>query len=203
MSPGVFAGRDLEAGGTWLALHQSGRFAALTNIRSGRVIKAPRSRGELPLWPFAMGHLDLLARLAEERRKFAPFNLLWGDARGLYCYSSETGLSTLAPGMHALSNAGINTPWPKVERAKSMLADGTSSQAWQMLEDRTLAHDHELPQTGVSLEWERKLSSILITGEHYGTRCSTVLQWRGAEVAIEERTRDAEGRVTGAVAFSL
>ncbi len=73
-----------------------------------------------------------------------------------------------------------------------------------MLSDAAPAPDHALPDTGVGLERERWLSPILIAGDAYGTRASTVLRVAAdGRVRFEERTRDATGAVTGEAAFEF
>ena len=114
-APGLYAGRDLQAGGTWLGVSRDGRFAALTNIRDPRQAKGPRSRGELPV-EFLRGALDAEAFLAGLRPRlgdYSGFNLLLGDRRRLFFFNSEEGCARrLAPGLYGLSNAQLVTPWP-------------------------------------------------------------------------------------------
>ncbi|MEJ2113909.1 MAG: NRDE family protein, partial [Flavobacteriaceae bacterium] len=110
------------------------------------------------------------------------FNLLLGDADNLYYFSNKTdGIQKLSPGIHGISNAILNTPWPKVEKAKQKLEsllkqeDVHPFEVIDILKNTTIAKDEDLPDTGVGLELERMLSSIFIKSEKYGTRCSSVL----------------------------
>jgi uncharacterized protein with NRDE domain len=183
-APNVLAGRDLEAGGTWLGVARSGRFAALTNYRdpSRNKTGAP-SRGEL-VSRFLKGGTTprtYLAELESVANRYNGFNLVFGDLDGLWCFSNcGEGEQALAPGVYGLSNHLLDTPWPKVARGKSAL--GAALQAlpdeaplFALLRDDRIAPDEALPRTGVSLEWERLLSAAFISSPGYGTRSATVL----------------------------
>ena len=180
--PGLIAGRDLQAGGTWLGVGPGGRFAALTNIRAPGQALGSRSRGELPV-AFLNGDRSIeafLQDLHEQRHHYSGFNLLLGDSQQLWHFNSATGDATaLAEGVHGLSNADLNTPWPKLQWAKQALRDGLHEASPQMLlnllADPTAAADAELPHTGIGLTGERLLSSIFIASTSYGTRASTAL----------------------------
>ncbi len=196
--PNVYAGRDLQAGGTWLGINRDGRFAALTNIRNGRAAKLDkRSRGELVAEYLSDGtdprsYLDLVRDTADD---YNGFNLIFGDADTLHWISndSETSFRSLEPGIYGLSNGSLDTPWPKVVRAKaqfaSLLCQGAPDDAYfEMLADTVRPADVRLPDTGVSLEWERLLSPICIESPDYGTRASTLLRVGGGGAAsLDER----------------
>ena len=118
--PHIYAGRDLQGGGTWLGMDKQGRFAALTNIRNG-ADKRPNapSRGAL-VANYLRGQQDALTylkQLAENADQYQGFNLIVGDAEQLFCFSNadEGGIQQLAPGIYGLSNGALNTPWPKVD----------------------------------------------------------------------------------------
>jgi len=186
----VFGGRDLVAGGGWLQFAGDGRIAAVTNVRQGRPEAAPRSRGAL-VAEFAAARTDAAAYLDELARnagEYGRFNLLVGDGAALYHASNvpEFSAQRIAPGVYGLSNGGFDAPWPKLERARAGLAawlDAAAAQAptphWepllQLLADTQPAEDAALPDTGVGIELERRLSPIFIRGDSYGTRSSTVL----------------------------
>ncbi|MFO1324767.1 MAG: NRDE family protein [Burkholderiales bacterium] len=204
----VLAGRDLSAGGTWLGVRRDGRFAFVTNVREGgRSDAAAASRGELV--PRVLNAPDspvaAMAALAGARDRYNGFNLLAGDASRAWWMSNRVaGLRPLGPGVHALSNAELDTPWPKVVRTRERLREwamrGGDDPAplFAALADRTLAPDAELPSTGVTLEWERVLSAPFIVGADYGTRCSTVLVVdREGHARFHERSFAADGRLAG------
>jgi uncharacterized protein with NRDE domain len=179
---GVFAGRDLQAGGTWLGVGQGGRFAALTNIRDLSLPQGTRSRGELPS-AFLTGELSIeafLATLRSQRQAYSGFNLLLGDGQQLCHFNSRSGLTTgLEEGVHGISNADLNTPWPKLQRAKqalhACLPNAQPEALLQLLSDNRQAADEHLPDTGIGLPSERLLSSVFIASPAYGTRAITVL----------------------------
>lgn len=204
-APGVFAGRDLEAGGTWLGIGPAGRFAAVTNIRSGSKAQGQRSRGELCA-AYLKGDCSLQAYVHTvhvQTAEYAGFNLLLSDGQHLYYLSSHTAPEALSEGVYGLSNAGLNTPWPKLLKARAALADhlnDTPEMWFHMLANPEPAKDADLPQTGVGLATERLLSSVFIASETYGTRASTVLvtQADGARTLIE-RSFGPGGRPLGEV----
>lgn len=205
-APNVLAGRDLEKRGTWMGITRQGRFAALTNVRDPAARReAPRSRGHV-VRDFLVGEHDAEAFSRSLVRPELPaFNLVCGSVDALsFVRDDDVAPSPIAQGVHGLSNARLDDPWPKVERGKRLMSqwierDGDPSALFDMLDDRSLAPDDALPHTGVPLEWERALSASHIVMPGYGTRCSTVLVVRGREVTFEERSFDREGRRTGAV----
>jgi len=181
-APGVHAGRDLEAGGTWLGVGPQGRFAALTNIRDPGQPLGPRSRGEL-VAGYLQGELGVeayLDQVASRSKQYSGFNLLVGDGRQLgYLHAREAAPRLLASGVYGLSNAGLDTPWPKLVKARRglerLLDSAEPQQLLALLADAEPASDGELPETGVGLATEKLLSSVFIASQNYGTRASTVL----------------------------
>ncbi len=180
----VLAGRDLEAGGTWLGISRSGRLAAVTNVREPGGMKAgKKSRGELTR-SFLAGTssaTSYLEQLAGEDRDYAGFNLLVGDPDALWFYSNrDHGVRRIGPGVHGISNGAFDEPWPKLKTGKQELAalldkPITVDALMEILTDHRTAADHELPATGVALDIERMLSSRFIRSPEYGTRACTVL----------------------------
>jgi len=181
-APQIIAGRDLQAGGTWLGAGSAGRFAALTNIRAPERPVGARSRGELPE-RYLRGELSPQAYLTElsgHLQHYSGFNLLVADAHELWYLHSATGTPQRLPaGVYGLSNAALDTPWPKLVRARSALQQCLGAPEMEtlleLLGDPHTAADDELPCTGVPYEWEKKLSSVFIASTDYGTRASTVL----------------------------
>lgn len=209
----ILAGKDLKAGGTWLAIDQGGRFALLTNIRPGYVGQSgQRSRGELPIEFLRSGrgiepfHRDLKEALSA----YSGFNLVLGDGERLFWFSSNHPDGRwLEPGIHTLSNDALDTPWPKTRQARRQMEAQTESferaalDELDILTDRQTAPDHELPETGVPLEWERQLSAQTITGERYGTRCRTWLRVdRHGYLGAKEVQLDASGEPVAERDFS-
>lgn len=208
-APQVFGGRDLTQGGSWLALSQHGRLAAITNVR--RMVTpdplAP-SRGKL-VAGFVSGLLsadDFVTELRAQAEHYAGFNLFLYDGRELRYLSNAPQFlaQSLAPGLHAVSNAALDTPWPKLRKLKSGLAQWTAAAQTepdallQPLADDHEAPDGELPDTGVGQEMERFLSPPFIRGLHYGTRCSTVITIAvGGAAQFIERRYAANGVVAG------
>ena len=209
---GWIAGRDLSAGGTWLAVTRAGRFALVTNVREPglRDTRAP-SRGALVTRVVAEASSPTASVTSATAAAAAHngFNLIAGNLASA-CWGSNRaeGVRALAPGIHGVSNAALDTPWPKVQRSKAAFAAWCASSVndvealFTMLGDRTLAADALLPATGVPIEWERRLSPPFIVGEDvgYGTRCSTVVMLgRDGNARFVERTFDPAGHPVGEV----
>ncbi|HEN8709871.1 TPA: NRDE family protein [Pseudomonas putida] len=181
-APGVHAGRDLEAGGTWLGVGPRGRFAALTNIRDPGQPLGSRSRGEL-VAAYLQGELGVeayLDQVASCSKQYSGFNLLVGDGVRLgYLHAREAAPRLLAAGVYGLSNAGLDTPWPKLVKARDglerLLGSADPQRLMALLADGETAPEAELPETGVGVATEKLLSSVFIASQNYGTRASTVL----------------------------
>jgi uncharacterized protein with NRDE domain len=207
--PRIYAGRDLEQGGTWLGLATTGRFAAITNYRQRpRAAATEHSRGEL-----TRGYLtgdapaqDYLRDVSARAADYRGFSLIAGVPGELYFYSNRgNGVATIARGVHGLSNHLLDEPWPKVRNgiavlngllgaAESTLIDGL----YAMLGDRTPAPDHLLPATGLAPERERDVSPAFIARDVYGTRASTVvLVGRDGHVRYVERSFGPLGAALG------
>ena len=194
----VLAGRDLEKMGTWMGVTKQGRFAALTNYRDpDNESSNMRSRGEL-VGQFLIGDNQppqYLQMIQQHRDQYPGFNLIVGDGSSLYYYSNiENEIRLLKPGLYGLSNHLLDTPWPKVRKGKEGL-ERCLKGSTEILKDCLFsslqyadpAPDEELPSTGVSLEWERKLSPLFIQTPDYGTRSSTVLFMTDKNVRFVER----------------
>jgi len=204
--PDLLAGRDLEAGGTWLGVTRTGKFAAITNFRdpSRLVVNAPNppSRGQLVV-DYLRGEQtphQYLEDLSLRHGDYNGFNLLVGDIENLLYYSSvDHKIEVVPPGIHGLSNRALNTSWPKVEIGKSSLGGAIETEVAEsaiparllaILSNARGAADNLLPDTGVGLEWERKLSPALIISPDYGTRCSTIFIAKRDTSSFIEHTRN-------------
>ena len=210
--PHILAGRDLVAGGTWLGISRTGRFAAVTNIRDpSQPERKARSRGELTLnfLNSKESAQQYCEGLREHFDEFAGFNLLVSDGETLcYVNNFENLLEELRPGVYGLSNGLLNSPWPKVERGRECLqqliqADSPlpTDSLINMMRDRQRAQDSNLPATGIPLQLERELSATFISNERreYGTRCSTALLMQaGGLFQFSEQSYDDEGQPTSA-----
>lgn len=184
-APEVLAGRDLEAGGTWMGVTRNGRFAAITNFRdpSNALADGP-SRGHLVADYLAGAEQpgEYLHRISASGQCYNGYNLLVGDRCALWYYSNRgADPRPLAAGVYGISNHLLDTPWPKVEIGKRRLQEALGSgehligQLLRALSDHSQASDEALPDTGVGLALERTLSPLFIVGDRYGTRASTVL----------------------------
>ena len=212
---GLLAGRDLSAGGTWLGVTRRGRFAALTNVRDPRsVLPDAPSRGALvPAFLLsADAPLAHLRRVAADPVRRNGFNLLAGEAGRLAWLSNAAGEPReVGPGVHAVSNALLDTPWPKALRSAARLSgllergEVVDPEAlFDLLADRDGAPDGELPDTGVGLAAERLLAPPFIAAPGYGTRGSTVLMAsRRGRATFLERRFDEGFRVAGTACFEI
>ena len=230
----IVSGRDLRAGGAWFGISPggpSGRIAFLTNVRESDALPAPRSRGELVTrWLESRGDADdFLSRLAADPTAFAGFNLVIGDFGGNKWHwvtnrpseahqTNAMYAEALKPGVYGLSNAALDSPWPKTTRLKSVL--GQSLQAneptgdlqalqtdlWKALGSRERADAADLPATGIPQAREEALSSAFVEMPDYayGTRSSTLLTVASGqsdcEVQMEEREYLRDSAIPGIAA---
>lgn len=180
----VAGGRDLVAGGSWLAARSDGRFAAVTNLRSGLPANAPRSRGAL-VRDFVLGDA-MPARYLEDVHAvsgdYGPFNLIVADSAQVQLLSSAGGAArALDAGIHVVSNGAPGAHWPKTQRLQVRFEEwlhagaADDGAALDLLLDHEQPVDESLPRTGVGIELERMLAPIFVDGGHYGTRASTLL----------------------------
>lgn len=200
----IVGGRDLRAGGTWLAAARDGRFGVVTNYREPLAEgRGPRSRGELvsAYLEGDAGPAEWAREVAARGDDYAGFNLLLGAPDELvYLSNRGRGPETLEPGVYGLSNHLLDTPWPKLERTRTRFASlleagAATGPLLEMLGDRAPAAEDELPDTGLPPEWERLLSSPFITDARYGTRCSTVLRLaRDTGMELTELSFDPAGK---------
>lgn len=193
----IFGGRDLEAGGTWLGLDRRGRLAAVTNVREpGNPGPGSRSRGELTrnFLAGSIGAEAYLRQLNTRGREYAGFNLLLGEPDKLWFYSNrEHRIRSIEPGVYGISNGAFDESWPKLDSGKAELTDLLAGSIdatglMNILADRSIAEDHELPSTGVPLDVERMLSSRFVRSPEYGTRaCSAVIYDSNERIRFYER----------------
>ncbi|MGQ3051913.1 MAG: NRDE family protein [Roseateles sp.] len=213
--PNILAGRDLSAGGSWFGLSRAGRLALLTNVREpGQQRDGAPSRGALVV-DWLASQAEAASFAAELAGGYNGFNLVTADLRrpAWHWISNRVAAPAgLGAGIHALSNAALDTPWPKAVGLKTAMAEAVTAAAdaqdlaerlLQVLADDRVAPDHELPDTGVGLARERLLSPRFIripdpaqpATAAYGTRCSTVLvREAGGATRITERSVSADGR---------
>ncbi len=198
----VLAGRDLRANGAWLGITRHGRFALLTNIRNPALRRdgAP-SRGDIVknFLESSVVTSTFVNALASITPRYEGFNFLCGevnhDTRELwFLNSAETAAKRLNPGLYGLSNASLDTDWPKLSRAKQGLrhalaerdAGAQTTRLLRLLRNTTPTPERQLPSSGVPLEWERALGSIFINRDGYGTRASTVLRISNERATVSE-----------------
>jgi uncharacterized protein with NRDE domain len=206
--PDVLAGRDLKGNGTWLGVTRSGRLAAITNYRepAAPIENAP-SRGRL-IGDFLIGNASpqrYLNAISKTGSAYNGFNLIAGDLAGLYYYSNRAPkVRQLQAGIYGISNHLINTPWPKIKKGKALLQDQLCgrekidvAKIWEILADRTLPADKDLPDTGVGLEWERILAPLFISSPDYGTRSSSIIlmEYSGRTTFMERTFSNADNPV--------
>ncbi|MFC0559957.1 NRDE family protein [Halalkalibacter alkalisediminis] len=187
--PNVWAGKDLLKGGTWMGVHRNGKVAAVTNVReypNGLRGEAEYSRGKLVLdfLTTSVRVNEYLTQLELSETQFEGYNLIFGQKDEWFYMSNRAKKTKLKQGFHVVSNADLQTDWPKTVRMKEKfkIICQTNEQeqlfielCMNMLRDDELFHDSELPDTGIGMKRERQLSSIFINGRTYGTRASTII----------------------------
>lgn len=215
--PDLYGGRDLAQGGSWLLASTRGRLAAVTNVRVGLAgAAAPGSRGSL-VRDFAAGHgsgADFVAGLAPAAGEYGRFNLLLWDGGSLLFASNHPRFAAhrVEPGVHAVSNGAFDERWPKSAHATRALSAWLASPMaedrdaaggarlaplFDALADTAPAPDEALPDTGVGLQLERALSPAFVRGEHYGTRCSSVVLVGADAILFVERRFGPDGSPQG------
>jgi len=207
----IAAGRDLQAGGSWIGVNRRGRMAAITNFRDGADAKDyALSRGALVHHVLSSREplAQLEAFLLEQSEQCGGFNLLFGDLVGdhqelRFISNRDPVRQVLRPGIYSFSNGAFSQPWPKTTETEAALRLALRKRDpqgfWDVLSSRTKADDELLPDTGVGLELERFLSSSFIVSENYGTRSShRLLCKQQSSIAFTEQRYDVFGEITGA-----
>lgn len=202
----VLSGRDLQSGGTWLAVSREGTVSAVTNVREGSPETGARSRGELPLLALHQSADTLKPSLTARSGQYSGFNLVRLTRTEGWYYSNRDAHPgrRVHRGLYGLSNHLLQTPWPKLLRLRQNVglavqeanADVSAlhNELIRLLQDNTPAPDHMLPETGVGLDTERFLSSPFITGEHYGTRATTIVTVsRNGQIHVTEQSWEPNG----------
>lgn len=216
----VYGGRDLLQGGGWLQVSARGRLAAVTNVRAGVAHEsAPRSRGRL-VSDFVCDDAstrDALHAMAPNSVAFGRFNLLLWDGTALHIATNYPHFATQAvsPGMHAMSNGPFDALWPKSGHAVDALSAWLESSGdttpderalaplFLALGDTTIAPDEALPDTGVGLDLERRLSPPFVRGARYGTRCSSIVLVAADHIVFAERRFGPDAEALGTSVVTL
>lgn len=214
-NPQVLAGKDLKAGGTWLGVSERGEFGAITNYRNlYNPTEGDQTRGEI-IPVFLTGHKpakEKLTAINENKHRYSGFNLLAGSVRQLFYLNNTHGdFRPIEPGIHGISNAFLNTPWPKVEKARNEFEQITSSETidkeavFRLLKASDPFPEESLPDTGLSKEMEKEVSPIFIETEGYGTRCSSLLliDHNGTVNFTEKTYRGQNGKSDSVKEFSF
>jgi uncharacterized protein with NRDE domain len=204
--PRIVGGRDLVAGGAWLALRADGRFAAVTNVRTGLPATAPKSRGWL-VRDFMLGNAkprDFLEAAHADVESYGAFNLVVGNRRETWAYGTADAVPrVLDTGVHVISNGRIGVHWPKTERLQQRFVEAITpsgsddARLLDLLLDQNQPADAALPDTGVGIELERLLAPVFVRGStHYGTRAGTLAYVRdGGGACLRERAFGWEARI--------
>jgi uncharacterized protein with NRDE domain len=197
----IIGGLDLEAGGTWLGISESGRFAAVTNVREPGMAKGALSRGALTRDFLAAASSAETYAAQIDGTQFSGFNLLLGDGDTLvYCSNRGGQPRVLEPGIYGLSNHLLDSPWPKLLAARQRFGEALprlpdESAFFDLLGDQTIVADESLPSTGVPIEWERLLSAVFVKSESYGTRASTLVrQGSDGKITVHEKSFGPHGQ---------
>lgn len=213
--PDLLAGTDLQAGGTWLGVTRNGNIAGLTNIRApGTDRSDATTRGDLVINALLNQHswTSHTQQLHASADQYNGFNLLYGDWRNLQVFNSHTlSHHALGKGVYGLSNAQLNTPWPKIQHGMAALNAlcQTSDQldvdaVFKLLNNPQQANDDRLPNTGITAPLEKLLSAIFIISPEYGTRCSTVITVdQQGKLAWQERSFAPSGLETNRSQYDI
>ena len=203
--PSVIAGRDLEAGGTWLGISTAGQFAAVTNLRGGSAARDAVSRGHLVrdflLQPARAA--DYIERLNALSARVAGCNLLVSDRDELYWWST-TARRKLVPGVYGISNSPWPDEWPKVQRLKAAYADLAAAPEEALIDGLFEVLRDRAPRPSGPVDLARLEETLFVLSPTYGTRCSTiVLRAHSGELCLVERSFDQAGDLTGERRFQV
>jgi len=211
----ILAGKDLQAGGTWLGLNKQGRFSALTNFRQPQLFdKDKQSRGDLVIQALANQDKEITGRLVKSSHNYNGFNLVFGPLNNLTCFDSiSKKQQALTAGFHSLCNGALDDIWPKMALGQNQLANAISAFAEQSLNIDELfnlmqncqqANLEDLPNTGVPLDWEQRLSSIFIVSPEYGTRTTNIIiQDNEGNISVYDRSYNQRGECIKEQSFSI
>lgn len=212
LAANVLAGKDLQAGGTWLGLNKQGRFSALTNFRQPHLIdKNKQSRGELVLQALAQQDDEMTKNLAKSSSDYNGFNLVFGQLDNLVCFDSVLQKKqVLASGFHSLCNGALDDIWPKMALGQTKLAAAIKDesldieQLFTLMKSGQQAQIEHLPKTGVPLDWEQLLSSIFILSPEYGTRTTNIITLDDeGNIAIYDQSYNKQGECVNKQSFSI
>ncbi|NRB38176.1 MAG: NRDE family protein [Pseudomonadales bacterium] len=210
----LLAGKDTQAGGTWLGINRQGQFAAVTNFRETETQTYNSSRGELPcLFLNQRSQANFEQHLQKQSPHYAGFNCLFGQLgvkpQLSYFSNRQNKLIPLSKGLYGLSNALLDSNWFKIEQGKeninTLLNQDFNHEEWfNFLKDQVKASDNNLPDTGIAIETERLLSSRFIHSPDYGTRCSTLITVdKKARVQFCERSYDEHAQAVATHFFDF
>lgn len=181
--PDILGGRDLKAKGTWMGVDKQGRFSAVTNYRDlSNIREDAKSRGDLPVDFLRNGQASVAytEEVLKNAQEYNGFNLLSMDEEMTHISNYENKVNVLESGIYGLSNALLDTPWPKVEKVKTEFSnqiekDFNLRDLISVMQNEEVAPDEALPPTGLPLEMERAVSAMCIRTPNYGTCCSTAI----------------------------
>lgn len=216
--PELLAGQDGVQKGTWLGLTKQGRFAALTNCREISAHNSDEkdvdshhsfltSRGTL-VKNFLVGEqtaIEYAADLMATRHQYDGYNLIFGnvlDGQLLHYNNQDNQVNELIPGTHGLSNATLDTPWPKVTKVTNKMSqmngdkEEITAQLFDLFSDEKTAPREQLPHTGLPIEFEEAASAVFIRTKDYGTIGTTVILIdQHNQVTFIERRFNNEGQI--------
>lgn len=208
----ILAGKDLQAGGTWLGLNKQGRFSALTNFRQPQLFDSNKqSRGDIVLQALAQQNDDITSHLEKSANDYNGFNLVFGQLQNLACFDSVSQKQhPLTSGFHSLCNGALDDIWPKMALGQNQLVKTVQSQTlnidklFKLMTNNEQAKTEHLPNTGVPVNWEQLLSSIFIVSPEYGTRTTNIItQDNEGKISVYDRSYNAQGLCIEEQTFEL
>jgi len=214
----ILAGKDLQAGGTWLGLNSEGRFSALTNFRQPATFDInKKSRGDLVLQALANDSPDMAENLTSTHNQYNGFNLVYGPLNNLHNFDSiNKRHHQLPPGIHSICNGALDDLWPKMQLGQQQLTDIINEHQYSMSPSLNIdklfsimtndiqALPECLPKTGVSDDWEQLLSSIFIVSKKYGTRSTVIITYDlDDNIEVHEQNYNEKGERISNQTFDL
>ncbi len=210
--PNILAGKDMQAGGTWLGLNSQGDFSALTNFRRPQHVDATkRSRGDLVLSALQNDKQAMQQYLIQNSIQYNDFNLIFGSLNNLQAFDSvNKKFITLSSGFHSICNGALDDIWPKMSLGVTKLEELISANKldvdalFTVMMNEEVADNKHLPETGLAVDMELLFSSIFIKSPNYGTRSTTIiLQHKTGGIDVHDHSYNSDGIVEEQNSFQL
>ncbi|OVA19577.1 Protein of unknown function DUF833 [Macleaya cordata] len=223
----ILGGRDEVAGGTWLACTRRGRLAFITNVLESLSLPVAKSRGDLPVrfLKSKKSPMEFAEEVIKEADQYNGFNLILTDLHSktmIYVSNRPKGepisIQEVSPGIHVLSNAKLDSPWPKARRLSQNFKEllgrygekevPVKDMVEELMKDTVKADDESKLPKVCSPDWEFKLSSVFVEAETplgcFGTRSTAAVSVKAnGEVSFYEKHLEKEAWKEHTISYQI